>query len=719
MLSIWRYAHLGLAILTSFFLVIASVTGIILAFYSVYDKYPSYKTANLEKISVSEMLPVLQEKYTEITEVSIDHNHFVTLQATTHQGDEVNGYIDVLTGEIIGYPSKKSAFNQWVTTLHRSLFLHETGRAIMGIVSFLLLLIGVSGVVLVGQRQGFRRFFSRVTKDKFAPFYHTIFGRWFLFPIIAIALTGLYLSINRFFVSKEEVSHSVDFQLDNDFSEKKWTDFSVFQQLPLSEVKSIIFPFSDDKEEYFLLKLTDGEIIVSQFSGEILSKISHSTHSILTELSLDLHTGRTNSFWALLLGISCVGILFFIYTGFRITFSRKSVRIKNKFTSQQAEIVILVGSENGSTLFFANAIHTQFLSQGKKSFLTELNNYSLFPNAKHLLIFTCTYGVGQAPFNANKFLKLLGNIPQNQQISCSVVGFGASSYPDFCKFAKEISLRLKSQKWANQILELHTIDRKSENSFVEWAKNWSEKTAISLETSAYFYRQKSPKLYKMKVLDKSPTDGEGIFSLTLRTSQPFNSGDLLAIYPQGQERFYSISKVNNTLQLVVKQHNNGLGSGYLHQLKKGDFLSATIVNTHFKLPHSEALFIANGTGIAPFLGMLQQSTEKCYLYAGFRRKTPLIQEFISFFEAEKYKGSLTDYKLAFSKEENACYVVHLLKNDAEFISQFIENKGVILICGSLSMYKDVENILQEICLKLHPLGIDYYKQNNQILSDCY
>jgi sulfite reductase (NADPH) flavoprotein alpha-component len=95
-----------------------------------------------------------------------------------------------------------------------------------------------------------------------------------------------------------------------------------------------------------------------------------------------LHTGRGSVTWAIILGLASLNILMFIYSGFVITFKRTRNKIRNKYKeAEDAEIVILVGSENGSTLGFASHIHSQFNSAGKKSFLTELNQYKAFPKS--------------------------------------------------------------------------------------------------------------------------------------------------------------------------------------------------------------------------------------------------------------------------------------------------------------------------------------------------
>jgi sulfite reductase (NADPH) flavoprotein alpha-component len=198
-LSFWRYSHLALAVFSSLFLVMASLTGIILAVDAIQEKTPSYRVENFSEITLEQILPGLKKVYPEITELSVDHNQFVTLQGIDQEGDDFNSYIDPRTGKVLGQPIKKSEFIQWTTALHRSLFLKETGRFFVGLISFILALIAISGLVLVVKRQqGFRNFFSKIVKEQAVQYYHVVLGRWSLIPILIIALTGAYLSLERF-----------------------------------------------------------------------------------------------------------------------------------------------------------------------------------------------------------------------------------------------------------------------------------------------------------------------------------------------------------------------------------------------------------------------------------------------------------------------------------------------------------------------------------------
>ncbi len=725
-LSFWRYAHLALALFSSVFLILASVTGIILAIDAANEKTLPYKIVNFDKITLGETLPILKKAYPEITELSVDHNQFVTLQAIDEDGNDINAYIDPKTGKIVGTPLKKSGFIQWVTAFHRSMFLHEAGRFFVGVISFLLFLISISGFVLILKRQrGIRNFFSKVIKEYFSQYYHVVLGRFALIPILIIAITGTYLTLERFnFFMSDEKAKPIKTELSE---EDKKT--SIFKNTLLSDIKKIEFPFTDDPEEYYIIELKDREIEVNQVTGTVISEKRSPLTLQLSALSLDLHTGRSNAVWAVILALACINILFFIYSGFAMTLKRRSSRIKNKFNANESSIILLVGSENGSSFRFANAILKQLTDQGHKAFITELNSFSVYPKAEHIVFFSSTHGLGDAPSNGNKFKTLLQKQQQQQKIKFSVVGFGSQSYPDFCKFAVEIDQLLETQNWTERFLELQTVNDKSALEFVNWVKLWSEKTGILLATTPSLYNNVPKGLQKLMVLDKTAvSDTEHTFILTLRANirAKFTSGDLLAIYPanDSRERLYSIGNHSGNIQLVVKLHPHGLGSGFLNSLTAGNTIKARIINNkafHFSVKAPKVALISNGTGIAPFLGMIEQNKTKTetHLYCGFRMETETVSGYKKFSDEMIQKQKLTSFHLALSREAEHIYVMDLIKRDAVFFVDLLQQGGVIMICGSLAMQKDVELILNDLCLVNSIKNLYDYKKNGQLLTDCY
>lgn len=728
-LSFWRYAHLALALFSSLFLILASATGVILAVDAMQEKTLPYRTAHFNQITLEETLTVLKKDYPEITELSVDHNQFVTLQAIDEDGNDINAYIDPKTGKKLGTPIKKSDFIQWVTGFHRSLFLHEAGRFFVGVISFLLVLIAISGFALVLNRQrGIRNFFSKVVKEYFAQYYHVVLGRLALIPILIIALTGTYLSLEKFnfFMDKKD---SEKVRPVKAVISKEEKETSVFKNTLLADVNKIEFPFTSDPEEYYIIELKDREIEVNQVTGAIVAKKLSPMTAQFSELSLDLHTGRANGIWAFVLAIASINILFFIYSGFAITLKRRSSRIKNKCKAAESEYILLVGSENGSSLRFANAILKQLTDQGKKAFITELNSFTAFPKAKHFLIFSSTHGLGDAPSNGSKFISLLKKYPQQQKITYSIVGFGSKAYPDFCGFAFEIDKQLKNQNWAESLLEMQTVNDKSAVEFVNWARLWSAKTGIPLSTTPSLYNHVPKGLQKLMVLDKTlVSETEQTFLITLRANMraKFTSGDLLAIYPanDSRERLYSIGNHSGNIQLVVKLHPHGLGSGFLNALVPGNTIKARIIHNkafHFPKKAPQVAFISNGTGIAPFLGMIEQNKNKTetHLYSGFRMETETVSGYKKFAAEMIQKQKLQHFHLALSRENEHFYVMDLIKRDVDFFIDLLQQGGVIMICGSLAMQQDVEAILDQLCLERNVKNLSEYKKNGQLLSDCY
>ncbi|WP_462267145.1 PepSY domain-containing protein [Mucilaginibacter sp.] len=729
-ISVWRYSHLALAVSSFILLTLASVTGIILSFEPVSQKLQPYRAQNFNEITLAQALPVLRAKYKGISELTVDASQFVQIKGSDAQGKNMLAYADPRTGRILGVPKKQSGFFQWITTFHRSLFLHTAGRFFIGLTAFLLMLITLSGTALIIQRQrGVKRFFTRIVKENFAQYYHVVLGRLSLIPILIIALTGTYLSLEKFnIISSPKVAGKVDFDAIRSKPAKKEADFAVFKQTKLSRVQSIEFPFSEDAEDYYTIKLDDREITVNQITGDLLSEAKYPATAILANLSLNLHTGRASAVWAIILAIASANILFFIYSGFVITFKRLSGRVKNKYKARECRFILLVGSENGSTYRYANAVHQRLLKQGEKSCIAELNRYQAFPKAEHLLVFTSTYGIGDAPSNGNKFTALLRKHPQQQPVKYSVLGFGSHAYPDFCKFAFEVNQLLSHQTWAQPLTDVHTVNDKSPEEFSLWAEAWSQSAGIALNISPAALHMKPPRLHQFKVMEKVQSDGaEDTFLLRLQPGRglSFTSGDLLAVYPANdhRERLYSIGRIGNEVQLSVRLHQHGLGSGHLHRLTAGNTLAARIVdNRHFHLPATapEVVMISNGTGIAPFLGMISQNSRKTsyHLYCGFRTRSAFAI-YQPLLDAGMHDRRLDQLHLALSREDEKQYVSHLITRDAEVMARVLTTGGVIMLCGSLSMQKDVIDALNHICRANNGKEVSYYQSRGQILMDCY
>ena len=726
--SIWRYSHLSLAILSFIFISIASVTGIVLSVEPMSEQIKPYSVDNLEKISLAKTISNLRKEYDEIISIEKDHNNFIIGSVVTRDGSSERFYFNPNTGKKVGSIIEKTPIFKFATNLHRSLFLKTTGRIIIGIVSFLLLLISITGLFLIIKRQGgISKIFSKVVNEDFNQYYHVTLGRFSLIPIIIITITGVYLSLETFsFLPKEKITHQIKLT-DANKTKIENSEFEVFQRTPLNDLKILEFPFSKDDEDYYYLKLKNREIVIHQYSGTILSNVKYPFLASISSLSLFLHTGRGSFFWSLILLLSTASILFFIFSGFAMTFQRRQKNNPiptNIFNQTIAEYIILVGSETGNTYQLAKLLFDALYKANQKVFITDLNKYTNFKNIKHLIILTSTYGKGDAPSNSNKFFQKLNAIPLSKKINFSVVGFGSLAYPDFCQFAIEINNKLLEKSNFEQTVPLLKIHNQNFNDFFTWATTWSKQTKIPIQLKEI---QEVPKdLLPFKVINRSDINQDQTFVLKLKSAskEAFKSGDLLEIYPQNETkaRQYSIAAIDNKILLSIKKHNHGICSTYLSKTGKGDTCYGKIQNNksfHFPNLCREVILICNGTGIAPFLGMIHENTKciRTHLFWGGRNKSSF-NLYRNWVTNAIEKKQLSSINLIYSKEnKEKKYVQHLVKENSNMIVRVLSQKGIIMICGSINMESDVKEVLNSITMdKLNSRLTEF---SSQIKSDCY
>ncbi|MBL4605505.1 MAG: PepSY domain-containing protein, partial [Flavobacteriaceae bacterium] len=573
-ISIWRYSHLALAISSFIFILIASITGIILALEPISEQLKPY-AVDLENQSLAKTVYILQEKYDEVISVEKDHNDFIIASVITKEGNDERFYINPYTGEKIGDIIVRAPVYQFSTNLHRSLFLKSTGRIIIGIVSFFLFLISCTGLLLVVKRQGgISQFFSKVVKEDFQQYYHVVIGRFSLIPIIIITVTGVYLSLEKFsLLPKHQIVHTINQEDSNSLNTIDAKDFAIFKNTPLDNLKSLEFPFSEDPEDYYHLKIKNKEVIVHQYSGKILSEQEHPFVMLASRFSLNLHTGRGSIIWSLILLLATSSILFFIYSGFSMTLKRlrkKSLVPTNIYTQDNSEYVILVGTETGSTYKFASLIFNAIKDLNKKVFITDLNQYTEFKNVQHLIVLTSTYGKGEAPANANLFLEKLTTVQQKNRVQFSTIGFGSLAYPDFCKFAFEVDAALEKHTNFIHTTPLTKIHNQSFSEFSRWFKKWSSIIQIPIQIPAQEEIILPKKQQLFQVIKRAELNVDDTFTLQLRPQKKvaFQSGDLLEFYPKGESvpRLYSVGVLEKDVLLSIKAHEFGICSTFFSRL---------------------------------------------------------------------------------------------------------------------------------------------------------
>jgi sulfite reductase (NADPH) flavoprotein alpha-component len=273
---------------------------------------------------------------------------------------------------------------------------------------------------------------------------------------------------------------------------------------------------------------------------------------------------------------------------------------------------------------------------------------------------------------------------------------------------------------------LYKIHNQSWTDFKKWITEWSEHAQLTLEINPDQTQVKLPKQQLFNVIHKSEINQDETFTIQLKPMQKvsYQSGDLLAIYPKDDPvaRYYSIGLKGKDILLSIKKHEFGICSTYFSELTSHDQVIASIQkNKHFHFPKkSQAIVcIANGTGIAPFLGMLQENDQyrQVHLFWGGRTQASfdLYQKII---EKALTTKQLSSLHLAYSREpRQPKYVQDLLQEHQELIANTLQNNGTILICGSIAMEKGVKKALEEITMTFLQSDLSSFK--HQIKSDCY
>ncbi len=163
----------------------------------------------------------------------------------------------------------------------------------------------------------------------------------------------------------------------------------------------------------------------------------------------------------------------------------------------------------------------------------------------------------------------------------------------------------------------------------------------------------------------------------------------------------------------------GVCSNYLCDLKVGDEVKVSGPNgKRFLLPENPSehnyLFIATGTGIAPFRGMIKEllkesPSSKIHLVMGVPFEADLIYD--PYF-TDLSKNGLLNYYKAISRERNdgkdrGCYTDQRIEREIEIFKPILKDeKTLIYVCGILGMEEGIFKMLKNNNLDHSYLALD-------------
>ncbi len=640
-------------------------------------------------------------------------------------GTPGSAIIDPATGQGVG-SADPNRIQRWLTNLHRSLFLDDTGRIVMAVGAAALLTLALSGALLVARRTGgWRRWFGRL-RGPLSGRLHVEIARVAVTGLALSACTALWMTASTFELIPGEGSGPAFPSTVSGRTGVDLAGIAVLDQTPVAQLRDLGFPYVGDAEDVFTLETNSGTGYIDQGTGALLSWADLTTWEQITETVYMLHTGQGAATLGVILGMMALSVPVMAVTGVILWWTRRraSPRIRANCTAAQAATIVLVGSEGGSTWGFAATLHAALTWAGQKVHAAPMSSFEprRYPNAKRIIILAATYGDGDAPATAGRFLDRFARMDAAPFASVSVLGFGDRSFPHYCGFAKKISQVIAAKGWAT-LVPFDTVDRQSPQDFARWGVALGRAMGLELVLS---HQPVVPSGETLRLVSRRDY-GAQVQAPTaiLRFAVPrmslwrrltgggfgrFHAGDLLGIVPEGSAvpRFYSLASARRDgfIEIVVRKHPGGLCSGQLMALQPGDTVSAFCrANPGFHAGRSRTplILIGAGTGIGPLAGFIRGNTRRrpIHLFFGMRDAD---SDFLYGADLRGWqdKGQLDGLETATSRGRQPLYVQDALRGQAAQVAALIAGGARVMVCGGRDMAAGVADALDDI---LRPLGL--------------
>ena len=633
--------------------------------------------------------------------------------------------VDPATGQDVA-SADQGAVQRWLTDFHRALLLGDAGRYGSAAGALAMLVLAASGAMLVARRQGgWRRWFLRVN-GPLAGRWHAELARVAVVGLGLSALTALWMTASTFDLLPSDEANPALPQTVSGLTGLSPADMAALQQTQVTDLRDLTFPYAGDASDVFTLTTSAGTGYLDQGTGEMLAWEAPGPWTAVGEWIYLLHTGEGAALWGLLLGMAALTVPVLSVTGGLIWWRGRQSRprLQGMASASMAEMVILVGSEGGSTWGFAMALARALQGHGQSVHLAPLSTFApqAYRHAKRIVLMTATWGDGDAPTSAKGAVERLATSAPLKGVPLVVLGFGDRSFPNFCGYAETLEAAAQSAGWAMP-LPLDRIDRQSPQAFARWSRAYGDLIGVALDIT---HQPEAPQSTALRLLSRkdygdsvqAPTSilrfalpRAGLWQrLTGRGFGKFSAGDLLGIVPEGSSvaRLYSLAsaRADGFVEIVVRKHPGGLCSGQLLALQPGDAVQAFLrPNPGFQLDRSKTplILIGAGTGIGPLAGFLRANHGHRPMHLWFGARHPqadfLYADDLSRWQADK---RLTSLHTAFSRMGRRHYVQDALHEDAEAIRRLIADGARIMVCGGREMAKGVRDAMTDI---LRPLDL--------------
>jgi sulfite reductase (NADPH) flavoprotein alpha-component len=733
----WKAIHRWLGLTLGTLSVVLGVTGAILAIDPVQQAFQA--PAAPDDLAVATLVDRVTRTVQGVEEIR--HLPSGAIVVFSFAGDQPQAsYVDPVDGRVLG-AWQASALPRWVKNLHRSMLLGDAGRWGSAGIALAMGLVCVSALVLLLRRMGgWRRLASRV-RGSLAQRIHVVAGRVVLAVLCLTSLTALTMSASTLGLIAPDSRIEPDvLSVVTGKPAIAGARLAPLQSLVVQDLRKLNFPGATDPEDTWKVTTEQGQGWIDQYSGQMLAWQEVTLTQRVFELAAVLHTGEAAWPWALVLGLVGASVLLFWLSGVVIWWQarRQAPHITGNSPLAQADVLIFVASEGGSTWGFAQTLQDGLSQVGHRVHTSALENFQTTPATKQVFVLAATYGEGQAPAHASHALEHIAKLNASG-VPVTVLGFGDRQFPAFCAFAEALDQTLRAKGWP-ALLPLECIHQQSAQQFARWG------TALAQALSEPLVLEHVPRVPPTAALTLMARQDylgvTGQATAILRFAWPaqslgarlrgyglarFAAGDLVGIVPPGSAvpRYYSLASgwEDGFLEICVRQMPGGVCSSHLLGLRKGGTITAFIrPNPGFALPRSRrpVLLIGAGTGVAPLAGFIRRNDRRSPMHLFFGGRDPA-QDFYFGTEIQRWlgEGRLTTMQTAFSRvPDGGGYVQDALRRDAERVRGLVAQGAIVRVCGSRAMAQGVAEALDLVLAPLH-LSVSNLKAKERYAEDVF
>lgn len=641
-------------------------------------------------------------------------------------------YVDPADGRVL-HAWHPSALPRWVKNLHRSLLLGDPGRWGAAGIAAVMGLLCVSAFVLLLRRQGgWRRLAGRV-RGSLAQRIHVVAGRVVLAVLGITSLTALTMSASTLgLVDLDSRAEPEVLSVATGRPALAGAQLAALQGIPAHELRKLNFPSAADPEDTWKITTDQGKGWIDLYSGQLLAWQPATLAQRAYDWAVVLHTAEAAWPWAVVLGLAGASVLLFWVSGAVIWWQarRQAPHITGNAPLAQADVLIFVASEGGSTWGFAQTLHDALTRAGHRVHSGALEDFHTSTTTRQVFVLAATYGEGQAPTHATHALERIATHTP-AAVPVSVLGFGDRQFPAFCAYAVALDKTLRARGWPT-LLPLECIHQQSSQQFARWGDALAQALGEPLVLE---HVPRVPPTAMLTLVARQDYPGAtGQPTAILRFACPalhglarFAAGDLVGIVPPGSAvpRYYSLASgtEDGFLEICVRQMPGGLCSTHLLGLKTGESVTAFIrPNPGFALPRSKrpVLLIGAGTGVAPLAGFIRRNDRRRPMHLYFGGRDPR-RDFYFAPDIRRWldEGRLASLQTVFSRvPDGGGYVQDALRRDAERVRSLLQQGAIVRVCGSRAMAHGVAEALDFVLAPLQ-LSVATLKAKERYAEDIF